>query len=334
MKIFILSAYPEPHDFTARWLIARGKEDSFGVHQLADNPEEADLILFAEGHTAGQPYFLGLHFHPIYRRYRKKCFLYHDEDVAVPIFPGLYPSLELRDYDPSSCIGASYMARLAENPVAVGQAPLPPDALLFSFVGASLTHPVRNRILALNCESAVLRDTSGRQMWTLSGSEKLEYAESYRQSILNAQFILCPRGHSPTSYRLFESMEMGRAPVIISDDFTEFDGPEWSRFSVRIPERDVERIPEILERIRHEAVAMGLEARRQWEKWIAPAVSFHRTCEACLAIAASRKVTPPKSRIPVWLKFLQPRHLRNVLRFGWRNWIRRPMLPKPNAAKR
>ena len=43
-------------------------------------------------------------------------------------------------------------------------------------------------------------------------------------------------------------MRMGRVPVILSDDWVEPIGPSWEKFSIRIRERDVDRIPAPLEK--------------------------------------------------------------------------------------
>ena len=50
--------------------------------------------------------------------------------------------------------------------------------------------------------------------------------------------MICPRGWGSSSIRLFEVMEMGRVPVIISDAWVN-EAPKWADFSVRVSEADV-----------------------------------------------------------------------------------------------
>ena len=59
---------------------------------------------------------------------------------------------------------------------------------------------------------------------------------------------------------------MGRACVILSDDWHPNDGVNWNSFSITVAERDASRIPEILDRNAHRAAEMGARARRVWEE--------------------------------------------------------------------
>ena len=43
--------------------------------------------------------------------------------------------------------------------------------------------------------------------------------QKYIETISKSYFSLCPRGFGPTSFRLYESIELGSVPVYISDDF-------------------------------------------------------------------------------------------------------------------
>jgi hypothetical protein len=104
----------------------------------------------------------------------------------------------------------------------------------------------------------------------------------------NARFSLCPRGRGAGSIRLFESMKMGRPCIILSDDWQPNDGVDWNAFSIRVPESEAARIPDILERHADRAAEMGLRARAEWEKWLSEKVRFHRVIELCLDIQRCR----------------------------------------------
>jgi hypothetical protein len=334
MKALVLSAYPAPHDFTAKWLIESAGEDPFKVHCLAPSADEADLILFAEGHTAGDQYYFSLRRHPIWRRHRQKCFLYHDEDYVVPLAPGLYPALNLRDRDPAYAIGAPYMARLAESPVRGKPSPPGPDALLYSFIGSTVTHSVRREIMKLaEDDRAHCEDTGTTQAWSLSPEDRAAYFSHFAVVTARSKFVLCPRGNSPSTYRLFETMEMGRVPVIVSDAFTPFEGPDWRSFSLHIGENETARIPELLRQSEPLAEEMGLRARVAWELWIAKPVCFHRTIEACQSIMLRRSGAGGRATAGTELRFryvkelLEPFHLKNLVRWvkgGGLQRLRRP----------
>src|SRR5262249_31137500 len=94
-----------------------------------------------------------------------------------------------------------------------------------------------------------------------STKEKQEYIDD----ILSSKFVLCPRGWSPSTYRLFEVMELGRCPVIISDDWVPIDGVPWPECSIFIRERDIAYCAEILTGEEVNAEQLGARAREVWQ---------------------------------------------------------------------
>ncbi len=92
MKVFFTTAYPEERTAVA-WLKASAAMDPFGVHAVVDSPEAADLVVFAETHPANDLYLLRARFHPLFRRFRRKAFVYHDWYIALPLSAGSCPSV-------------------------------------------------------------------------------------------------------------------------------------------------------------------------------------------------------------------------------------------------
>src|SRR5258708_6473946 len=119
MRVYLLSAFPgppiDPDNCSVQWLQESAKEDPFGKHYLTDDPNLADMILFVENHGHDDPYLFSIRRHPIYRRFPGKCFCYQDDDVALAILRGIYPSIRKRDYLPDRCRSAGYIARIAWN---------------------------------------------------------------------------------------------------------------------------------------------------------------------------------------------------------------------------
>jgi hypothetical protein len=105
----------------------------------------------------------------------------------------------------------------------------------------------------------------------------------------NTKFSLCPRGVGTNSWRLYESMAMGRAPVILSDHWVAPKEIAWEDFSIRIAERDYKIIPEILEEHEHRAQELGLKARQTWEHHFLPNGIFDHAISTFLEIQASGK---------------------------------------------
>jgi hypothetical protein len=148
----------------------------------------------------------------------------------------------------------------------------------------------------------------------MDAREQQDYRRRYAEITKASKFVLCPRGLSVSSIRLFETMRMGRAPVILSDDWVAPPGAAWDAFAIRVAERDWERIPQILEAREHEAVAMGKRARTEWVEWFSREVAFHRIVDSCLALRAQRVLPERIARWPVYLQYLRPFHARKLVR--------------------
>lgn len=287
--------------------------DVFGVHQTTDNPDEADLILFIENCDPIRHYFEARN-HPYFKAHRERCFMYSREDWPVPFLPGIYTSLSKKWYDPTRMRAGMYL-RVLEDGFITYRPDFEERDYLYSFIGKTNTHPTRPEIMGLNHPRQYLMDTT--PLWPygdLSDAERKEMEDRYVEVGLRSKFILCPRGIGTSSIRLFESLRMGRAPVILADDWVEPDGPDWDSFSIRIPERDVTRIPEILESHEPRAEVLGLRARQAWVQWFSKQALFHRSVEWCLSIMRARR--KPERHVPLSVvpQLMRPTHIKCCVR--------------------
>lgn len=285
-KIFLTSAYPYSAtvNFGPQWL--KQHADAEGLALLTDDPARADCILFVENHPDNDPYFFQVLRSSLYRRYKRKCVLYHDADQAVTALPTISPSVERWQFRRESKRSVHYVARKCENVAVNSTAPLwtAQRRFLCSFVGSSATHPVRKQLLEKRFDGAFFADTAGQRGWEMTPEQKSRYEAEYLGVVQESHFILCPRGIGPCTYRLFESMQLGRAPVIIADEWVEIEGIDWNAFSIRVAERDVGRLADILTPRRPEALEMGRIARRVWEEHISPAASLGTLAKAAFAV--------------------------------------------------
>ena len=211
---------------------------------------------------------------------------------------------------------------------------------LFSFVGSTGTAAVRREIAGLKHPRGLVQDTSADFSRILNermtASESADYYRRYAEATKASKFILCPRGVSVSSIRLFETMEMGRVPVILSDDWVEPPGPAWESFAIRVRESDYAQIPRILEEREHEATHMGELARAQWEEWYSEETAFHRVVEWCLAIKRQRRLPESIARWPAYLQLFERFHFRRMMGErlrGLRRGVAQPTGDEPPAAK-
>src|SRR5690348_17280570 len=243
---------------------------------LTEDPEEADLILFGEMVRA----------HPLYKRYPGKCFVFDSGDSILPSVPGVYASLSKDQYRLGYTRTGFYLY-LIQNPFLNHRPCSGREKYLASFVGSKRTHPVREKLFKFGRDDIYVKDTSNYgQRITYHGSptERARFWAEYADSIADAKFSLCPRGRGTGSIRLFESMKMGRACVVLSDDWQPNDGVDWSEFAIFVPEKEVDRVPGILEQLEHRAPHMGARARQAWEERFSEQARFRYVVELCLDI--------------------------------------------------
>jgi hypothetical protein len=134
----------------------------------------------------------------------------------------------------------------------------------------------------------------------------------YGDIIARSQFVLCPRGYASSTWRLYETMKAGRVPVIISDQWVPPIGPAWETCSIRVREKDIAKIPHLLEVYESRAEVMGQCARRVWEEWFSIQTVFHRIVEWCLVLKAGRQSSIFGNAVP-YVQLLRPFFFRHVV---------------------
>jgi hypothetical protein len=287
-------------------------------HCLVDDPAEADLILFAEMHIY---YYASLIWrHPHYKYFREKCFAFAIDDRLIPFLPGVYASIE-KSWYLSRRVRSGFYLSILENPYThFDPAPIERD-LLYSFVGSVITSPVRTALAKLVHPRGLFINTSRESLPILSDGtpeQRTVFWKKYADIASRSKFVLCPRGAGTSSIRLFEMMRMGRAPVILADEWVPPEGPAWEQFSIRIPENKARHVPQILEEREAEAAALGLKAREAWERWFSPEAIFNTVVDGCLEIKASRRLPEYLARLTVYPQMLRGHFFRAYLR-SWKS---------------
>ncbi len=288
--------------------------DKFGIHTLTHDPEEADLIIFAD--VAGQGLFAEtIRHHKYTKKFREKCFVFDPGDFSLPFLPGLYASLDRKHYNPTRTRTGYYLRR-AENPYLDFHESIENPRYLGSFRGSFSSHPLRLQLALLPKDRFLVEDTTAlceaMKNWSAE-DQRDEFYSRYVESIRESAFVLCPRGLGRGSIRLFEAMQLGRAPVILSDDWIYPARVDWDACSISIPEKDLLRIPEILEWYQNRAVELGMRARQEWEKYYAPDVCFHWLVEDCYELLTLRRGSESYAQMRIWLNLLNYRYMRRFM---------------------
>lgn len=192
----------------------------------------------------------------------KKTFTWDSGDFPSGHFPGLYAGLPVELHEPSRHDTFCYPFRW--NPFISLAAPEEARHLA-GFLGG-LTSPLRSHIVSTlsgrpGFEIAVAESLWHRMDDPTASEPKLAFAAHTR----SCRFILCPRGNGVSSVRLFEAMEAGRVPVVISDRFVPPADPAWKGCVLRVREQDVARLPDILREADADWPALAARARAYWE---------------------------------------------------------------------
>ena len=110
------------------------------------------------------------------------------------------------------------------------------------FVGRSDTHPIRK----VMCDKLM-----GISDYKFAVNISGDLSQAFRDIIYDSVFGLAPRGYGPTSFRMYETMQMGAIPIYISDVFwLPFDDEiDWEKAALLIHPDDIDTIPERVDAI-------------------------------------------------------------------------------------
>lgn len=257
--------------------------DCVGVHALTADPEEAEAIIFLDSHQNPRDWRQrALRTHPLVLRHAEKAFVYDERDLPTDSLPGLYVSMPRGRFDERRHRAFAYYFLPNDTRTVADRRP----DLLFSFQGRAVGS-VRRRVLALADQRGLVEDTSSLDFFTSSPAERVRLAHAqqrYREVMARSKFVLCPRGAGTSSLRFFEALACGRVPVVISDDWVPPQRVDWHSCTIRVPETEVESIPQRLEAAESEWEPMSRAARRVYDDWFGPQVWFHQAVEHCLEL--------------------------------------------------
>ena len=207
-------------------------------------PNAADIIvLFEEWDTRFWQYSDVLAKDPFFRAHWDRIFTINCDDLGRGFLPGCYTSLTRHNFDHQLHRACAYPYSYNEFVATSSQQAKRNANWLFSFRGTYLSHPIRKKLFRyFSTHPQAKMVWTGTKFHSHSAKEKKEYVED----ILLSKFVLCPRGWSPATYRLFEAMELGRCPVIISDDWVPIHGVPWHECSIVIKEKDIAHCADLL----------------------------------------------------------------------------------------
>jgi hypothetical protein len=269
MKVFFETALKDPDPlvmgFVADWSdFVRRIASKSQANQVTYHREEADFVIRGFSNVLSLRSLLVL-----LARSDLKDFVWDWHDRPVGRLSGFYCSLDVRMFDPRRHRSISYPLQYNQE---VKHFPLTDAEYNFGFIGG-LTAGVRARMV----DALEPRSEQDHSFFRVRGADWSKYyardqsemdsQREYGDFLRKTKFILCPRGMGLSSYRLFETMQAGRVPVIISDRFVLPSGPDWDSCSIRVSERDITSIPDIVAKYLDKWPEMAQKSRQAWENY-------------------------------------------------------------------
>lgn len=219
-------------------------------HQLVEDADSADIILVTD--LNGPDWFSSLRNNKIVNRYPSKSFAISDSDFPMPLLHGIYTSGSQRFLHKQRFRTAAYNLYPEEFlnsyiQIHSGNAYDKPKKYLGSFMGRD-SAPVRKQIFHIKHENDLYLYNTTHQFAAFGESpqDKNTWRRRYVDILESSKYSICPRGVGPASMRLFESMRIGVAPVILADNWIFPQGPDWNSFALIIKEKDAPRLHQIL----------------------------------------------------------------------------------------
>jgi glycosyltransferase involved in cell wall biosynthesis len=272
--------------------------------KIAHRPDDADFILYIDNGYHGLS-SVKRYFNVLKSFSYQKIIVYSETDWPLPWAPGAYPSLSDQVKEQEPFFSWCYISASHRN-LQTRSLPNIKPHYLFSFLGRQSTHKIRQEISTkLHSQSTPCLDIHDASKYF----KDFSYQSTYHRLIQDSKFVLCPRGFGRGSIRVFEAMSLGRAPVIISDGWKEPPDIDFSSCSIRIQEKDIARIPQILTTYEHKAQEFGQKARELFEYYFAPEVFLERLIQK--AWQQSEKIHPEALLKDSLLRYgLKPWHLK------------------------
>jgi hypothetical protein len=334
MRLHVMSVGDQPYHHAQRDVfIDLARRDDVGEHELEDDPARADVLLVVDLHQhPGDPFLAVLREHPLVRAHPRNVVVYDERDLPFFTFPGVYVS----------GVGAAFGDARRRESVAGGPYPTLPNApppaarapdLLYAFQGAR-THPVRDAILSLRHERGIVEDSSGVDFLgpsaattratsaaspsaAASSSEPVDAGRArYAELVGRSKFVLCPRGHGPSSFRLYETLSAGRVPVVISDDWLAPPRVDWDACSVRVAECDVAGVPRLLERLEPRWPEMAATSRAAFAEHFSNGRLWHHYATSIASLRRGSRGAAPWWAQPAVLR-IAVRRRRAAVRRTW-----------------
>jgi hypothetical protein len=268
MKLFF--AGPEVTELADRdSVILRGVKDVLltrGDIEEVFNPSKADAIIIQEekGSFKNFRYIDRLLQDSFIKGNLTRIFTISNDDSATGLLRGLYAGMPAYRFDANYFRAVPYYT-FSNNWVFDHKEEIEP-IYLAGWFGNTYSNKIRRKLVEAYQNNKEYFVNTSKSWYDHNVDEKIAYVELIKRS----KFSLCPAGWAPPTLRLYESMAIGRCPVIIADNIILPKGPKWDDFSlIYSAKKDISDLNAFL--LKHESryEEMGAKAKENWDKYFA-----------------------------------------------------------------
>lgn len=262
------------------------------------SPDLADIILIQEkGSFKDFRYIHKLVLDPIVSKYTEKVFTINGDDCATGLLRGLYTSLPKSRFDFKIHRAIPYMQY--PNELIFQTHPDVEPEYLASWRGNPKSNAIRPKMISLFGSQKSFRLETTNSWLNHQDDEK----EVYRDLILNAKFSLCPAGWAPVSFRIYESMALGRCPVIIADEFVPPLGPDWKSFALFYPQKKIAELDQFLRKHESSYKELGMKACQAWQIYFQENYVENYFAHSLIKLISSAPFTTKAMEFKRWQSF-------------------------------
>lgn len=308
MKIHFLSASGSALAAEDASLLEKVKAEMLaraGCVEVAD-PVQADAIVLNEATSFKEwRYIQKLSDDPVVGHFPHKTYTINTDDSSAGLLRGVYTSLAVHRFDAryhravpyASCLNDRVLARIGEA--------RPAPQFLAAWRGNTISNPIRKKLVRQLAGNPRFHAAATESWFNHEASEK----DAYVDLLLASKFSLCPAGWAPVTIRIYESMALGIAPVILAQGYVPPQGPDWPAFAFLWKESQLPEIETLLTQHEDRYLEMGRLAQAAWERFFSPQAVYGYHADALLECIRANPGSSPAAERSRW----------NSLQMRWAN---------------
>lgn len=268
---------------------------STGVEEVF-SPDYANAIIIQEKNSFKNfRYISELLEDPLVSKYPDKIFTINTDDCATGLLKGIYTCLPGSRFNAEVYRSVPYM-EFPNEFVFANYSHYPEPIYLASWRGNTKSNKIRSKMIQLFQDNDRLCLESTDSWLNHNSHEKEDYVNLIRKS----RFSLCPAGWAPASFRIYESMALGKCPVIIADQFVSPKGPNWKEFALFFPEKKIHKLSAFLLEHEHQADDLGKKALAAWEKHFSVEHISQYYADSLISLICSTPKVSKKKELEKW----------------------------------